>query len=293
MAQPKALLGYISTIISFIRRKKIIKTILAEPYLHFLFMGLILYFYYQNFHTPPAFINKQSITITTTEIQDINHTISNQWKRNLQPSELELMIDTKYFNEILLYEAVSLKLERKDKEILKKLITQMRQILTPSLKEPSEELLHSYYQKHTKEYSITSKISFAHIYLQNLAEGDTKQFVEMLNLKAIEPQNALKYGDKFIQGNQITSVTQSQLAKNFGKYFAGRVWRLKGQKWHGVIHSRYGYHILFITHKQNGELLSFDTVEDRVYDDYIQEQRDNALQSAYKKFSTQYKLERN
>lgn len=275
-----------------IKKKSILQKIIREPYIHFVLLGLLLYLYYQTFHAPSSLANKQSIPLTITEIQDINHTISKQWSRRLHPSELELMIDATYFDEILLHEAVSLELEQKDREIRRKLISQMRQILTPTAVEPSEEQLQHYYQKHKDDYGIASQISFAHIYLQNLAEIDVKNFVEMLNLKSIKPQNAGEYGDKFAQGNQISSWTQSQLAELFGKYFAGQVWRLKGQKWLGAIRSQLGYHIVFITHKQSKGLHSFDEVEDRVYSDYTEERRDSALKSAYEKFSTQYRLER-
>ena len=273
-------------------KKSMIEQIIREPYVHFLVLGFLLYLFYQTFHTPLALPTKQSIAITATEIQEINHTISKQWGRSLQPSELELMIDATYFDEILLHEALSLELERKDRTIRTKLISQMRQILAPIPIEPNEEQLHAYYQKHRDDYTLPKQISFAHIYLHNLADIDIKSFVEMLNLKAIVPQDARKYGEKFTQGNQISSSTRSQVTQLFGKYFAGQLWRLKGQKWQGAIRSQYGYHIVFITHKQSKELQPFDAVEDRVYSDYIQEQRDQTLQSAYKKLATQYILEK-
>jgi len=270
----------------------ITKRILGEPYIHFLLIGLLLYPYYQTFHKPPTLTKRQSIVITAAEIEDINYTKSKQWGRALRSSELGLMIDASYFDAILLHEAVSLELERRDREIRAKLISQMRQILNPTPIEPSEETIYRYYQKHVEDYSLTREISFAHIYLQNLAEIDSKSFVEMLNLKAIEPQDASEYGDRSVQSNQIPSSTQAELTKLFGKYFTREVWRLKSKKWHRVLRSRYGYHIIYIIHKQCGEPLPFAEVEDRVYSDYIQERSDNALQSAYRKLSTQYRVER-
>lgn len=270
----------------------ILRAIIREPYIHFLFVGLLLYLYYQRIHPSSLSKKKESIVIEHSKIENINQTLSKQLGRELHPSELNLMIERLYFEKILLHEALDLKLEQKDREIQRKLITQMRQILTPVAVEPSEEQLYHYYQKHRDDYGITHQISFAHIYFKEKQQRDIKSFVEMLNLKSIEPQNAMQYGDKFAQGNQISSWRQSQVKQLFGKYFAKQIWRLQRQRWYGAIRSRYGYHIVFITQKQSQEFYSFDEVEDRVYSDYMQEQKDEALLSSYKKLSTQYILKK-
>jgi len=278
-------------------KNTIISAILREPYMHFLFIGLLLYLYYQNFHTPSTAPTKQSIVISSKEITDINQSSSKRWGRSLHYSELDVLVEASYLDEILLNEAISLELEREDKEIRERLIRQMRQILAPSIAEPSEELLRKYYQEHKDDYGITTKISFAHIYLQDLAQIDTQEFVEILNLKDIKPESASTYGDNFtadnkLQNNHIESMTQRQISELFGKYFAQQLWRLSRHKWHGAIRSKYGYHILYITDKLSTKLHLFDEVEDRVYSDYMAEQRAAALQSAYEKLSTQYQLER-
>lgn len=266
--------------------------VLREPYMHFLLIGVVLYFYYEHFHAPLATPSKQSITLSLSQIRDINQSSSKRWGRGLHSSELDIVMESSYLDEILLNEAVGLELEKRDKEMRNKLITQMRQILAPAIVEPSEKVLHKYYQNHKYDYGVTTEISFAHIYLHDLAHIDTKKFVEMLNLKEIKPKRASAYGDNVAKGNQIDEMTQDQAAKLFGNYFAQQVWKLSSHRWHGAIRSKHGYHILYITQKISTKLYPFDEIEDRVYNDYMAEQRETALGSAYAKLMTQYQLVR-
>ncbi len=271
-------------------KNKIINSIVQEPYIHFLVIGSLLYLYYQNYHTTPIMKTKENIIISSTEIEDINRTSSILWGRNLRPSELNSIIKATYFDKILLNEAIGLDLEKKDSEIQTKLISKMKQILTPNIEEPSEELLYKFYLQNIKDYSITSKISFYHIYLNNIAKIDMKSFVEMLNINAIEAKYANNYGDNYSLGNQILSIDKAQLSKKFGKYFSGRVWKLSSKRWHEAVRSSNGYHILYITKKETTHPYPFNDIEDRVYNDYMQKQKEDNILSAYKKLSTQYNL---
>ncbi len=271
-------------------KNKIINSIVREPYIHFLLIGSLLYLYYQNYHITPVVQTKENIVISSMEIEDINRMTKILWERDLRPSELDAILKATYFDKILLNEAIGLELEKKDSEIRTKLISKMKQILTPTIEEPSEELLHKYYLQNIKDYSITSKISFYHIYLNNIAKIDIKSFVKMLNINAIEAKNASNYGDNYSLGNQILSIDKAQLSKKFGKYFSEQVWKLSSKRWHKVIRSSYGYHILYITKKETTHPYPFNDIEDRVYSDFMLKQKEDNTLSAYKKLSTQYSL---
>jgi len=272
-------------------RSKIIKYILGEPYIHFIIIGAILYLYYQKTTIGRDIAIKQSITIPHSRVADINHTLKIALSREARVSEVELALKGYYYDEILLQEAIGLKLHKKDRDIREKLIRQMSHILHRSIDEPTQEELYSYYKGHIDDYSVRQRVSLSHIYISDQNKIDIEEMIRLLNLYGIEPTKAHLYGDSFTNGNYIKDLSREEMSDRFGSYFAHRVWSSTKGHWFGEVRSKHGKHIVYITHIDAREPYSFDEVEDRVYQEYLRDHRQRVVIEAYKKLSLQYRLE--
>ena len=78
----------------------------------------------------------------------------------------------------------------------------------------------------------------------------------------------------------------------FGNYFALKVFQLTKNKWHMDIPSKRGHHFIYIYDLNVSKPYMFDEVEDRVYQDYLDNRKEQMFNDAYKRFSTQYLLKR-
>ncbi|MBU1659549.1 peptidyl-prolyl cis-trans isomerase [bacterium] len=270
---------------------RLIKKILLEPFIHFLILGGLLYIYYESV-TQIEGDKKELITISNYEILQMKAEYKKRWNKEMSDTALESLIQKKYYEKILLREAFALGLEKKDKQISDRLLEQMQFILAnaSASHEPSEEELHSYYLKNIRDYSELQTISFAHIYFENAEAQEFEEVLGLLKIADVKAQNAKKFGDSFSASNSINNLDFESVAKIFGKYFASKVFQLKQGRWHGPLYSQSGLHLVYITDKNTSNPYEFDEVQERVYLDYINTDKKNKFENAYKKIAAQYNL---
>jgi len=267
---------------------KIIKKMLLEPLFHFLLVGFALYLFYDGVSAKE--VSRVSvIEISKEELGEIESQHKKEFQTDISQKQREALVQKKYYEKILLNEAYSLGLERQDKEIAKRLLSQMQHILRgAAVAEPSEELLKQYFEKHKNDYSVVNALSFSHIYFSNpQGVGDT---LKTLQIADVKPHDAASFGEPTTT-NQIKNITFDEAKEMFGSYFALKLFNLKQGKWHKPIQSKDGVHLVYVTDKNVSEAYIFDEIQERVYEDYMQEAREIKESEAYKKISSQYLLE--
>ncbi|HIP20631.1 MAG TPA: peptidyl-prolyl cis-trans isomerase [Sulfurimonas sp.] len=262
---------------------KILQKIVQEPLVVFLLLGFILYLYYANSTEDDTTIqSKIEIKLSSYEIEVL--------KRNYG-QEIELYIQDEQRKKVLLEESIALELYKNDMQIANRLIEKMEFILLGSVeyKEPSEVELFNYYTKHIDDYSKVQSLSFSHIYFSSKVNNMNTLYTLSTYIN-IDPKRTENMGDVFDGANKYENITQDEVKEKFGKYFASKLFGLKKDTWHKGVHSKYGQHLVFISKKTNAKPYSFDIVEDRVYSDYLQEQRDKIIKKAYKEILQNYAL---
>lgn len=271
--------------------RPLLKKILSEPYVHFFFIGGLLYFYYQNFSSQESNMDRIPIAITVADSQELNQSLSVKWNRKVRSAELDLMINKHNYDEVLLNESIVLGLEKKDEKIREELIGKMHYILLAGMNmEPTEEELYHYYLGHKGDYLKAVNLSFAFIFFKTMNEKDISQIVELLNFYNISPKDASAYGDRLMLTHQMKELDIVKVSEIFGKYFAHQIWKMPRKRWFGPIRSKEGNQVVYVTEREGSELYLFDEVEERVYRDYQAQKKDQHLKEAFKKLSSQYKI---
>jgi hypothetical protein len=273
---------------------KIIKKMAFEPLFHFLIIGSLFYLYY-NTVTTEQVKSALVIEISPLEIEELKSRYKQAFSKEISKDELKTLEQKIYYEKMLLNEAYSLGLDREDKEIQKRLLKQMQQIMRKSATqtEPTEEELYAYYMKRIEDYSEINTLSFTHIYFVNSNDEKTQAILQALQVTDVNVSDAAAFGDKFIEPNQMNAVSVEQIQVLFGKYFASKLFLLNKGMWHKPLHSKYGSHLVYITDKNVSNAYGFDEVQDRVYMDYMAEVLQKKEKESYEKISSQYKLQVN
>ena len=265
-----------------------IKKLLLEPLFQFLFLGALLYGYYTQ-TAQNNMLEREKIPITKDEILQIKAKYKNEFNRELSGEILDAYIQQKYQEKILLNEAYTLGLDKKDEVISQRLLKQMHYILLNSseLVEPSEKELFAYYKKNIADYSEVQTLSFSQLIFSEQNREKSDALYELFQVSKLNP-NALK---SFSKESNIQNVNYEEIKNSYGKFFANKIISLKQGVWYKNIHSKLGKHLLIITNKNILKPYSFDEVQDRVYKDFLREHKEKNIQNAYTEIETQYSLD--
>lgn len=271
---------------------KILNTIIKEPLVHFLFLGALLYVYY-DLNSDELVQIKEPISLSAQEVENIK---SNYLQNNgvmMDDTLLDIYKKEAYYKKIVLNEAYSMGLEKQDKQIQEKLLQKMQFIMTnqSQILEPSEEELLLYYKKNISDYSELKSISFAHIYFSNPKDKNIQTTLELLKTADVDSEKASYFGDKFEPSNFVKNIDLEQLRENYGDYFTSKISALKQGLWHDAVYSKYGVHLIYIRSKDIGKAYPFDELQERVYLDYKDEELRKREKKAYQEFRSQYRIE--
>lgn len=259
----------------------IISFIKQEPLVHFLVFGAIMYGYYDIKNPPQTNIYEIKIDPKTL-IQN----------KKVDKAYLNVLIQQKFYKEVLLNEAYALNLYKTDPIITKRLLNKMDQIIanTQKVHEPTEDELKKYYHKNQSDYSVVSSLSFTQIFLGDISNEEAKEKLKMLQRLDLNASVAPYFSQKFSHPLVMQNISFNDIKKIYGNYFAFKLFLYKKGRWQGVLQSSFGKHLIYITEKNAINPLPFEEVQERVYNDFIQEQRDKIWFDSFKKISKNYKL---
>ena len=260
----------------------IFNKMLREPLVHFLFFGFLLYIYFDMTQKVEK-IDVNVVRISLAEKEEIQKTYEKYWDENITTEQLELELDLRLYETVLLKEAYNLELEKQDSEIKKRLLKQMEFILknAKSFEEPTEEELRAYYKKNRDDYSHLESLSFEYLHFTYRDDEKLLQILKLLDFLDVR---------KIQTQQKVNSINLDEVKKKFGKYFAHKVENLKKFSWSEVINSKDGFCLVYITDKSVSYPYDFDEVQERVYNDYKKEFIRNVKFEAYKKLSKRYVL---
>lgn len=250
-----------------------------EPLVHFLVIGAALFLVYAYWDQPDIEEQGKSITITAGEIKWLTNSWKKRWHRPPTPAEREGIIK-QYLKEMILYrEAVAMGLDRNDTVIRRRLAQKLeflsQDLVSPTL--PTEKELKAYFTENIERYQQPDLITFTHVFFDPDKRGDrTLKDAEIVKAELIHlqpPQDARIYGDQFMLQSYYPERTKSEVAKLFGSGFAGPIFELAPQQWHGPVLSGYGTHLVYVHDLRKASLPKFTEFEVQVRQNWIDDQR--------------------
>ena len=216
--------------------------------------------------------------------ETVRATLVEHWARThpAPPSETELraLVDAWIDDELLYREGLARGLADNDPRIRERVISQMRYVLESRLPtpEPTDAELKAWFRDHADRYTRPERVDFTQVFVEGTGDASEARAHELLRLlEGGADPNGL--GDRFAGGRRFRGRRLSDLADRFGDPFVEGMQSQAPGTW-SLRRSPFGMHLVRIDRWSAGEAPSFDMALDEVRHDWVQAQRESALQQA-------------
>jgi hypothetical protein len=268
-----------------------IKSILREPPIHFLLIGACLFLLFEL--TRDTDTNTVSrIVVSPGQIEQLAANFERTWIRPPTEAEVTGLINEFVRDEVYYREALALGLDKDDPLIRRRMRQKLEFVLEDLSAEeaPSDEVLLDFLQQHQDRFTIKARVAFEQLYLnpdnhQNL-KADAENILASLRAEAA-PEGL---GDPIMIGQKFALATQSEISRQFGRAFALEVFALNSEDWSGPLYSGLGVHLVRVTARQEGRLLTLAEIRDRIEREWQAQRRKEFKDKAYQKLLEGYEV---
>jgi parvulin-like peptidyl-prolyl isomerase len=268
--------------------------LLREPLAHFLAIGVLL-FVAQGALTNDA-PEDDTITVGRAQIESLRAQWAKQRGRPPTPAELDGLIESHVREEVLYREAPALGLDRNDTIVRRRLAQKLEFLVTDAAlpETPDETALRAYFEVNAERYAEPARLSFRHLYFSpdqrgQSAADDARTVLAGLN-GAGSTADAAERGDRFMLGDDYAQRSEDEVARDFGREFASRLFETETGGWQGPIPSGYGLHLVRIAERAEARLSPFEAVRAAVERDYLSERTREVNAEAYRRLRERYEV---
>ncbi len=271
------------------------RTLLREPLLHFLAVGMLLFILFEFNHSSGDAV----IRINASEISAMGLLFESQWRRPATDDELATLIELRVREEIYAREASTRGLDRGDGVVRRRLAQKLENYLADlaALDEASPAQLLTYYRVHQDHYRRPAVISFEHRFYSVDIRGNQARYDAVAALLRLNRHEAVD-ADSFVGPTSI-SAPEPSLSASFGNDFSAALlslaktaWAGPGEaKWAGPIQSAFGEHLVRIDGFVPSYVPTFETVQQEVAEDWNRQQAADAQIKAYSEMRARYRVD--
>jgi hypothetical protein len=272
-----------------------LKSILAEPLLHFLAIGaaLFLYFHFSGGGSGPG---STRIVVSPGQIAHLEAGFARTWSR--PPSEMELkgLIDEWVREEIAVREAMAAGLDRDDTVMRRRLRQKLEFLIEDSAEAipPTDEELKAWLARHADEYRTEPRVAFRQVFVSRErrganAEADAAAILKRLT--AAGPGARIDdVGDATMLPTDFELAPMRDVDRAFGSGFTKQVDAMEPGHWNGPIRSGYGLHLVLVLDRVEGGLPSFEALRPVAAREVLAERRKRQLATMYDRLLEKYKV---
>lgn len=268
--------------------------LLKEPLLHFLALGVLIYFAY-------GWLSKDQreageIVVTRGQQEHLATVFSRTWQRPPTPQEFEALLRDFLREEIAFREGMAMGLDQGD-TIIRRRMRQKLELLTEDivgLSDPTEEQLAEYLQENPATFRVEPRLSLRQIYISRDRRGESAEQDAQDLLERLENEPDMDWqtlGDPLPLGESFDRVRLGEVEGLFGQEFAAELAQLERGVWSGPVESGYGLHLVTVDHFEPSRNPDLDEVRDRVRTEWFAERRLIATDELYKRLAEKYTID--
>jgi hypothetical protein len=256
-----------------------VKRILAEPLLHFLAIGALMFGVYSlvaDRNRDPA-----AIVVGQGQIETMKAVFERTWQRAPTPEDVNALIDGYVREEVLYREGVAMGLDRDD-QLIRRRVRQKLEFLAESMNgvpEPSDAALQAYLDGHRDRFASPVRVTFRQVYLGTAADADTTRVLARLN-KLGDSDAVADVGRPTQLDARMDLAPQPDVARAFGHRFAQSLVGTPTGTWAGPIASDYGLHLVRVCERMEARAPALGEVREIVKREWQRE----ALAAANEKY---------
>lgn len=257
--------------------------------IYFLLIAFLIYLAQLFFSS--AKDEREIITIATRPLQVA---WEESWERAPTQAELESVIAKRVQDEMLFEEALAMGLHKDDSVIYERVLSKARRLFEENKvgSKIDERTLRAYYDANLDDYRKGGDISFSHLFISMEHQEPIKKAKNMLLLlrqNRIKAKDIDAYGDDFTP-RHMTKADEEEIAKLFGGSLYKQLLRLKRGEWHDYLISSKGIHLIYITERSGGKVLSFEEVNEMVAYDYSYAAKRAAYERQKEEMAAKYRV---
>ena len=229
----------------------------------------------------------KEIYISDQEIISLVTAWKSQVGRNPNDDEITRIINNLVDEEILYREALKLGLDKEDRIIKRRLAQKISFLKQESIpNSPSNKDLIKYFNKNNDKYFVDSSYTFSHYFFSsenNSKERSSNAYKEVLNNISIK-------SDPLFLGKNFVDVNIRKIESEFGEVFSSNFVNIELNKLVGPIKSPFGHHIIYVTNYTEGYLPDITNVLKQVEVDFLETQREKAIENYLNQIRSEYKI---
>ena len=262
-----------------------LRKLLKEPLIHFLFAGFLLFCYFRSYSNDTGtgntiLVHKENLlNFMQFQSKAFNKDVFSDKLAQFSEKEKQQLIQNYIKDEALYREAVKLGLDQNDFVIKRRVIQKMEFILddfdAPDLV-VKEDSLQAYYEQNKQRYYQDAQFTFTHIFFKDRKEqAAIDQAIAFKNNslhQKLSAAESLQYGDRFLYHRNYSEKTISFLDNQFGLDFGAALSTFSPNKtkWQGPISSEHGQHLILLVDKSNAQVPNLKNIYSTVKTDYIE-----------------------
>jgi hypothetical protein len=271
--------------------------LLREPFVHFMVIGIAVYFLYGFYAGQVTSESENTITITAAEIDWLEQTWQKRWNRPPTSGERQGLIDTYVKESVMYQQALAMGLDSGD-TIIRRRLAQKLEFLTRDLTEipsPSKEEIRVYFDMNQDKYRSPVVLSFTHIYFSPDKRGkqtvaDVTDALAKLQSEDEFTQSFKEMGDAFMLQQYYPEKTEQEILRLFGTEFSSETFQLPTGKWTGPVESGYGLHLVYVHDRVESTMPDLDDIQDRVLEDWVADKRRDINEKFYAALLDRYEV---
>ena len=270
---------------------------LREPLIHFAIIGSLLFAGYSILAQAPGEQGANRIVVDAPLIERLERDFVRQWRRPPDGLEREGLIQEYLREEVLYREALARGLDRNDQVVRQRLARKMEAFAIISAgvpAEPTETELRAYFAEHVERFATPEQISFTHVFLDRDSRGDrlsadAQTLLGELRATAVSDADGL--GDAPPIRPSHEGTTKREVARQFGRTFAERLFELPAGSWQGPIESGFGLHLVLIRTRTPSRDPAFEHVAFEIRSDYLENRRRELRSAVFLEMRRNYAIE--
>ena len=254
------------------------RTLIREPLLHFLLIGLGLFFLY-NIVSVNDFEDRR-IVISDALVLSLVQRHQAARKRPPTTAELQGLIDNYIREEMLFREGVAMGLDRNDNVIRRRVLQKIGVLTEESVNQAAatDADLNQYLSTHANRYALPATLGFEQVLFDPVRHGEKLDIdIAAAQEQLLAGSDASAVGDRSLLPSVINKIDVNRLSTDFGDDFATALQFLPVNSWQGPVRSGYGQHLVRVTNYSPGRAATLVDVRADVERDW---ENDRRLQAA-------------
>ena len=263
------------------------RSILREPLLHFLLIGLALFLLYGQ--VSPGGSDSRRIVVSQAQVDAMVREFKGSRNRQPTAAELSALIDSHVRDEIIYREGRSLGLDEDD-AVIKRRIRQKYDLIAEEQDRaaPTDQELLAFLKAHPEKFSRPAVVDFDQIYFDPTSSNPQKLFAAKAALASGGRPDEV--GDPSMLPARISDSSIDLVANDYGDHFAGQVGMAPVGKWVGPLASSLGVHLVRVNARSAPSLPSLVEIKAEVLREWENDRRTRSREDDYRKLRDGYEV---